>query len=60
MLGPMKTCAAISRFVLPSAARREIWASCQRQRVLLPHEIRDLMLDDQRLRKALCWFAFDC
>jgi hypothetical protein len=28
VLGLMKRCAAISRFVLPSAARREIWASC--------------------------------
>jgi len=26
----------------------------------LPAEIRDLVLDDQRLRNALCWFAFDC
>ena len=25
-----------------------------------PHEIRDLVLDDQRLRNELCWFAFDC
>ena len=60
MLGLMKSWAAISRFVLPSVERREIWASCQRQRALLPHEIRDLVLDDQRLRNALCWFAFDC
>lgn len=33
---------------------------CQWQRDRLPHEIRDLVLDDQRLRNALCWFAFDC
>ena len=26
----------------------------------LPDEIRDLVLDDQRLRNELCWFAFDC
>lgn len=25
-----------------------------------PNEIRELVLDDQRLRDALCWFAFDC
>jgi len=31
----------------------------QWQRARLPHEIRDLVLDDQRLRNALCWFAFD-
>jgi hypothetical protein len=33
---------------------------CQWQRAQLPHEIRELVLDDQRLRNALCWFAFDC
>ncbi len=33
---------------------------CQWQRDRLPHEIRDLVLDDQRLRNELCWFAFDC
>ncbi len=33
---------------------------CQRQRALLPQEIRDLVLDDQHLRNAICWFAFDC
>ena len=33
---------------------------CQWQRARLPHEIRGLVLDDQRLRNELCWFAFDC
>ena len=33
---------------------------CQWQRTQLPHEIRELVLDDQRLRNELCWFAFDC
>jgi hypothetical protein len=33
---------------------------CQWQRALLPDEIRELVLDDQRLRNSLCWFAFDC
>ncbi len=33
---------------------------CQWQRVQLPLEIRELVLDDQRLRNELCWFAFDC
>ena len=33
---------------------------CRWQRAQLPHEIRELVLDDQRLRNALCWFAFDC
>jgi hypothetical protein len=33
---------------------------CQWQRARLPDEIRELVLDDQRLRNELCWFAFDC
>jgi hypothetical protein len=39
-----------------AAGRRE----CQWQRDQLPDEIRDLVLDDERLRNELCWFAFDC
>ena len=38
------------------AGRRE----CRWQRAQLPDEIRELVLDDQRLRNELCWFAFDC
>jgi hypothetical protein len=33
---------------------------CQWQREHLPAAIRDLVLDDQRLRNELCWFVFDC
>ncbi|MGZ6297423.1 MAG: putative immunity protein [Candidatus Limnocylindrales bacterium] len=33
---------------------------CQWQRAQLPNEIRELVLDDQRLRNELCWFVFDC
>jgi len=33
---------------------------CQWQRAQLPDEIRELVLDDERLRNELCWFAFDC
>ena len=33
---------------------------CQWQREQLPIEIRDLVLDDQRLRNERCWFVFDC
>lgn len=33
---------------------------CQWQRAQLPVEIRELVLDDQRLRNAYCWFVFDC
>jgi hypothetical protein len=39
----------------PDARRRE----CAWQRDQLPPEIRDLVLDDQRLRNELCWFVFD-
>jgi hypothetical protein len=33
---------------------------CSWQRARLPAEIRELVLDDQRLRNELCWFVFDC
>jgi hypothetical protein len=38
------------------AGRRE----CRWQRVRLPKAIRDLVLDDERLRNAICWSVFDC
>ena len=33
---------------------------CQWQRVQLPNEIRELVLDDQRLRNEKCWSVFEC
>jgi hypothetical protein len=33
---------------------------CQWQREQLPEAIRDLVLDDQRLRNSICWSVFDC
>lgn len=33
---------------------------CRWQREQLPEPIRDLVLDDQRLRNDICWSAFDC
>jgi hypothetical protein len=33
---------------------------CQWQREQLPEAIRELVLDDQRLRNHLCWSVFDC
>ena len=33
---------------------------CQWQRAQLPDGIRELVLDDERLRNELCWFVFDC
>lgn len=35
-------------------------AECAWQRGQLPEEVRELVLDDQRLRNHLCWSAFDC
>lgn len=33
---------------------------CEWQRQQLPNAIRELVLDDQKLRNHVCWFAFDC
>lgn len=33
---------------------------CRWQREQLPDAIRELVLDDQRLRNEICWMAFDC
>ncbi|GAA4353573.1 putative immunity protein [Angustibacter luteus] len=33
---------------------------CRWQRDQLPAAIRDLVLDDQRLRNDICWSVFDC
>jgi hypothetical protein len=33
---------------------------CRWQRDQLPEVIRELVLDDQRLRNDLCWSVFDC
>lgn len=38
-----------------AAGRRE----CQWQRDKLPDAIRELVLDDQRLRSDICWSVFD-
>ena len=38
------------------AARLE----CHWQRDQLPEQIRQLVLDDQRLRNEICWSVFDC
>jgi hypothetical protein len=39
-----------------SAGRTE----CRWQRQQLPDEIRELVLEDQRLRNEICWSVFDC
>jgi hypothetical protein len=40
----------------PDVGARE----CEWQRERLPEAIRELVLDDQRLRNDICWSAFDC
>ncbi|MBP6786435.1 MAG: hypothetical protein KA170_02515 [Candidatus Promineofilum sp.] len=51
---------AVQAAALPAereaAGRRE----CQWQREQLPEAIRELVLDDQRLRNDICWSVFDC
>ena len=48
--------AAASEGAGESAGRLE----CRWQRKQLPEAIRDLVLDDQRLRNDICWSVFDC
>lgn len=49
-------CAATPEVEREEAGRLE----CQWQRAQLPAEIRELVLDDQRLRNEKCWSLFDC
>lgn len=45
----------------PEAEREQAGRQeCQWQREQLPDEIRELVLDDQRIRNHVCWFVFDC
>ena len=48
--------AAVSKGEAESAG----WLECRWQREQLPDAIRELVLDDQRLRNAICWSVFDC
>ena len=48
--------AAVSNGERERAGRLE----CQWQREQLPEAIRELVLDDQRLRNDICWSVFDC
>lgn len=36
------------------------WLECRWQREQLPDAIRELVLEDQRLRNEICWSVFDC
>jgi hypothetical protein len=50
------TRAAASRCEGESAGRLE----CRWQREQLPDAIRELVLEDERLRNEICWSMFDC
>jgi hypothetical protein len=47
--------AAVPEAESEQAGRRE----CRWQRERLPHAIRELVLDDQRLRNEICWSVFE-
>lgn len=51
---------AVQSSVPVPEAERAGRLECQWQRDQLPAAIRDLVLDDQRLRNAICWGVFDC
>ncbi len=44
----------------PGACEEAAQLECRWQRDQLPDAIRELVLDDQRQRNAICWFVFDC
>ncbi len=51
---------AVRAAALKDEAERAGRFECQWQREQLPDTIRELVLDDQRLRNDICWFVFDC
>jgi hypothetical protein len=60
-LGAAAYAVRAARAAAPAAERHEAGRQeCRWQRAQLPDGIRELVLDDQRLRNELCWFAFDC
>ena len=49
-----------ARAAAPGNEERVGRLECQWQREQLPDGIRELVLDDQRLRNDLCWSVFQC
>ena len=49
-----------ARAAAPGCEGRAGRLECRWQRKQLPDAIRDLVLDDQRLRNDVCWSVFDC
>ncbi len=50
----------MDRRVLPHEGENSGRLECRWQREQLPGAIRELVLDDQRLRNDICWSVFDC
>ena len=46
--------------VLPRKAQTARRYECRWQRNQLPEAIRELVLEDQRLRNDICWSVLDC
>ena len=51
---------AASAAAPPGCEERAGRLECRWQREQLPDAIRELVLDDQRLRNEICWSVFDC
>lgn len=51
---------AVRASVAPADSEASGRRECRWQRRQLPDAIRDLVLDDQRLRNTICWSVFDC
>ena len=49
-----------ARAAAPGAEEYAGRLECRWQREQLPEAIRELVLDDQRLRNDICWSVFDC
>ena len=49
-----------ARAAAPGSEERAGRLECRWQREQLPDPIRELVLDDQRLRNGICWSVFDC
>jgi hypothetical protein len=60
-LGAAAYAISASRAAAPEGEREQAGRQeCRWQRARLPGEIRELVLDDQRLRNEVCWSVFDC
>ena len=49
-----------ARAASPGSEGRAGWLECRWQREQLPDAIRELVIDDQRLRNDMCWSVFEC